>query len=187
MNVYKGVVLPILYGLAAVLVSIAAIVLVVGEFRGDGNERGGDAKGETSALADALPALRGFARSGVLPEELTRTYLGVSASDESGAIVVEAVLPGGPADLAGVKAGDTVRAVNGTAVTSIDALRAALAAITEGEQYMVDVSRDGADQSLSVTRMSFEDAMRAGIGGAFERFRERVPHDRPSATPGPQT
>lgn len=187
MNVYKGVVLPLLYGIAAVLVSVAAVVLIVGEFRNDGNEQRGDARSEALALADVLPALRGFAQSGVVPEELTRTYLGVSASDQDGAVVVQALVPGGPADKAGVQVGDTVRSVNDTAVTTVDELRTALVAITNGDEYTVAISREGAEQSLTVQRMSLEDAMRAGIGGAFERFRDRAPHSGPSATPGPQT
>lgn len=185
MNVYSRVVLPVLYGVAAILVSVAAVVVVVGEFRDqDGSD---EAAPRASALADALPALRGFAQSGVLPEQLSRTYLGVNVAEQDGAVVVQTVLPGGPAADADVRVGDTVRAVNGTTVATVDELRSALAAITEGEQYTVDITREGTEQSLTVQRLSLEDALRAGIGGAFERFRDRSPGIRPSATPRPQT
>lgn len=198
MNVYKNVVLPVLYGVAAVLVSIAAVVVVVGEVRGDGTDDESTATDvRASALADALrerlgedglPALRGFAeRMDALPEQLDRTYLGVNVAEEEGAVVVQSVLPGGPAAEAGVQAGDTVRAVNGTAVATVDELRSALAAIEEGDTYTVDITRAGAEQRVSVQRMTMEDAMRAGIGRMFERFREHAPRLDPSGTPRPQT
>jgi C-terminal processing protease CtpA/Prc len=100
---------------------------------------------------------------------------------------VQAVLPGGPAADAGVQAGDTVRSVNGTALATVDELRAALAAITDGDQYSVAIARDGADQSLSVQRMSIVDAMHAGIDRALDGFRQHMPDLRPSATPRPAT
>lgn len=191
MNVYRNVVLPVLYGLAAILVSVAAVVVVVGQVRGDNGDGGDNGREDSSrtaaALADALPALRGFAQSGALPDQLAHTYLGVNVAEQEGAVVVESVLPGGPADEAGVQVGDTVRSVNGTAVATVDELRTALAAITDGDEYTVDITRGGIDQSLAVQRMSLEDAMRAGIGRAFDRFRERTPNSRPSATPRPAT
>ena len=190
MNVYRNVVLPVLYGVAAILVSIAAVFVVVGQVRGDGggnSDEHRDASEAASALTELVPALRGFAQAGVPFDQLSRTYLGVNVAEQDGAVVVESVLPGGPAADAGVQVGDTVRSVNDTAVATVDELRSALAAITEGDEYTVDITRDGADQSLTVQRMSLEDAMRAGIGRAFDRFRERAPHLRPSATPKPAT
>jgi len=188
MNVYRSVVLPVLYGLAAILVSVAAVVVVVGQVRGDGTDSGRTDSSETaSALTELLPALRGFAQSGALPAELASTYLGVNVAEQDGAVVVQSVLPGGPADDAGVQVGDTVRSVNGAAVATVDDLRSALAAIEDGDQYTVEITRDGDDQSLTVQRTSLEDAMRDGIGRAFERFRDRAPIPRPSATAGPAT
>jgi putative serine protease PepD len=72
-----------------------------------------------------------------------RAALGVSLSDNpagTGAVVA-AVQSGGPAEKAGVAAGDTIEAIDGKRVTSADDLATVLAAMAPGQKVTVVVTR----------------------------------------------
>jgi len=92
-------------------------------------------------------------------------YMGVSSVDASnpqiqfelnpavdrGAAVV-AVVPNGPADQAGIEAGDTIVAFDGTTITSSDELGTAIRADRPGDRASVTVvGRDGSRTTVSVT------------------------------------
>lgn len=78
-----------------------------------------------------------------------RTALGVSLADNptrTGAVVA-AVQSGGPAAEAGIVVGDTIEAIDGKRVTSVDDLATALAAKAPGEKVTIQVAR--ADRTTS--------------------------------------
>jgi putative serine protease PepD len=83
-----------------------------------------------------------------------RAALGVSLSDNpagTGA-VVGAVQSGGPAEKAGVAAGDTIEVIDGKRVTSADDLATALAAMAPGQKVTVVVTRpEGTTSTHTVT------------------------------------
>ncbi len=83
-----------------------------------------------------------------------RAALGVSLSDNpagTGAVVA-AVQSSGPAEKAGIAAGDTIEAINGKRVTSTDDLATALAAMAPGQKVTVTVTRpDGTSSTHTVT------------------------------------
>jgi serine protease Do len=58
-------------------------------------------------------------------------------------VLVNEVYPGGPAERAGVRVGDVVRAVNGRDVTDLDALRYRIATHRLGESVRMDLMRRG--------------------------------------------
>jgi len=64
-------------------------------------------------------------------------------------VLVEAVYPGGPAERAGVRPGDVVRAVNGRDVTDIDALRYRIATHRIGERVSFELVRRGQPQNVN--------------------------------------
>jgi serine protease Do len=72
------------------------------------------------------------------------------ASVVGGGVVVAAVDPGGPADRAGIKAGDRIVAVNDTPVDNTDELAAVLATVKPGTTVPVEVVRDGKKLSIEV-------------------------------------
>ncbi len=77
--------------------------------------------------------------------------LGGSTTSTSGA-TVSGVIDGTPAAEAGLAAGDTITAVDGTAVASGDALRTALAAHAPGDQVTLTwTATDGSTQTATVT------------------------------------
>jgi len=81
----------------------------------------------------------------ITPEEARRTGLRVSR----GALVAR-VIPGSPAQAAGLKAGDIITAVAGKPVDSREAFSTYTATVPSGQPLPLTVSRDGATQSISV-------------------------------------
>jgi len=84
----------------------------------------------------------------------TRAYLGVELGPpllgQTGA-VVELVLPGGPAEGAGVMVGDVITAVDGRSVTSVAAAVSAIGALSPGARATLGIERLGAPMTITVT------------------------------------
>ncbi|WP_084718618.1 S1C family serine protease [Streptacidiphilus carbonis] len=80
----------------------------------------------------------------------SRTVLTSGGDTETGAGVVS-VTSGGPADKAGIKAGDVITKIGGTAVASSNELSEVLAGLQPGLQVQVTFVRDGATRTASVT------------------------------------
>jgi S1-C subfamily serine protease len=79
-------------------------------------------------------------------------YLGIVAGQASGGVGVAEVEQGGPAAKAGLAAGDTVTAVDGTKVTSLAELREALGRHEPGDSVTVAwLGASGAPRSATVT------------------------------------
>jgi serine protease Do len=64
---------------------------------------------------------------------------------------VTQVTADGPADNAGLKAGDVVTAINGTAVTTADGLQLLLQSYKVGDQVQVTYYRGSSKQTATVT------------------------------------
>lgn len=166
--------LPILVGVAAVLVSIASVTVIVDHFRGGpafarGFERGGMMRpGQFGRDGFGMPGGRmtpgqmapgrmmpggqgGY--PGMMPgaRQQQRPLLGVNGSEEQGGVRVQQVQPGSPADRAGVKSGDLIVCADGKDTSSVDALRSAVGSVDASrQQYELVVKRDGNDQTLKV-------------------------------------
>jgi Do/DeqQ family serine protease len=67
---------------------------------------------------------------------------------ESKGIVVAQIAPGGPADRAGLKAGDVITALNGTEVKDINTFRNQVAGAGPGAEVTLTVLRDGRQQEI---------------------------------------
>ncbi|MEU6235351.1 trypsin-like peptidase domain-containing protein [Kitasatospora sp. NPDC047058] len=68
----------------------------------------------------------------------------------AGAVVV-AVAGGGPADAAGIQAGDVITKVGDTPVDSLNSLTTALASLAPGDRTTVAYTRDGQNRTAEVT------------------------------------
>jgi len=85
-------------------------------------------------------------------QTIKRAYLGVETGDAvtgTGAIV-SSVVPGGPADAAGLRAGDRVLSVGTTNVTGSDDVASAVLEAKPGDEIKVGVRRSGDAQTLTV-------------------------------------
>ena len=78
------------------------------------------------------------------------TAKGLGLKDEKGALISN-VMPGQPADKAGIKAGDVIVKIDGKDIEDTAALLRIVAAIAPGSQSKVTVMRDGAPVELTVT------------------------------------
>jgi putative serine protease PepD len=105
---------------------------------------------QVKRIADQLVATGTVTDSG-------RAALGVRVTtvvDQSGkphGVGVVDVVPGGPADTAGIRPGDVIVSVNGDQTPSAEALGAVLAGLQVGQKVTVTVDRGGAQQELKVT------------------------------------
>jgi serine protease Do len=100
--------------------------------------------------------------------EVTRGYLGVNIQtvtpelasalrleDPKGALVAE-VIPGGPADKAGIKRGDLIISFNGKSVNDSHDLPALVAATPIDKEVPMTVIRDGKEQKISANVAKLE-------------------------------
>jgi serine protease Do len=94
-------------------------------------------------------------------------------SDVRGALVAS-VQPDGPADKAGVKRGDVILDVNGSAVTDSNSLRNRIASLSPGTHAALTVLRDGKQETISAvltelpaTKMASNEREGGGSQGRF--------------------
>jgi S1-C subfamily serine protease len=79
-------------------------------------------------------------------------FLGVELDSSADAATIAGVVDGGPAASAGLAAGDTITAVNGSTIASAQDLSSALAAFTPGQRVGIAwTDADGASQTADVT------------------------------------
>ncbi|MFI9718653.1 S1C family serine protease [Streptomyces sp. NPDC052396] len=78
-----------------------------------------------------------------------RTVVGPDFSPNG--VAVASVNRGGPADKAGLRAGDIITRVGRTAITTLQSLSEALAGMNPGDRTEVTYDRDGAERTANVT------------------------------------
>src|SRR5581483_8857867 len=77
------------------------------------------------------------------PSSAEHGFLGLSCVEKDGALLVDDVLPDGPADRAHIKRGDRILAVEGVPVKTDDDLGKRLQKRTKGEDITLRIDRDG--------------------------------------------
>jgi regulator of sigma E protease len=84
------------------------------------------------------------------PNLVSRGFAGVLLAQPSGEklVKVEAVLPGSPAEKAGLKAGDHLVAVDGEPTTDAASFFAAISKAKKGQELRLKVDRAGAGQEI---------------------------------------
>jgi hypothetical protein len=89
----------------------------------------------------------------VLPLPAVAGWLGVTVTELEGKAVVrvDEVVPGGPADQAGLRVGDQVVSFGGKPVTGCGVLAAAVQKVEPGTRVTVAVRRDGRDMAIPVS------------------------------------
>ncbi len=85
---------------------------------------------------------------GVGIQEITSDLAKGLGLDSVRGVLVNSVDPGGPADRAGVRAGDIITAVNGVRVDDANSLRNHIAGTAPGTEITLTILRDGREQQL---------------------------------------
>ncbi len=88
---------------------------------------------------------------GVGVQEVTKEIAESFKLRAAGGVLITQVERGGPADKAGVKAGDVLSAVNGKPVADTIAMLNSIATLQPGDEARLRVSRNQGEQELSVT------------------------------------
>jgi serine protease Do len=109
----------------------------------------------SKTLADVLPKLVNAGRVsrgwlGVNLQPLTKELAKSFELEETRGALINQVVPGTPADRAGLRSGDIVLEVNGTAVADPRALSEAIAALEPGSTARLGLLRDGEERDLEV-------------------------------------
>ncbi|MGI4731777.1 MAG: Do family serine endopeptidase [Janthinobacterium lividum] len=108
---------------------------------------------------------RGYLGVGIQP--VTNDVAAALGVPKNSGEIIGRVEPGGPAARAGLRQGDVVTRVNGTAVTPDTSLSYLVAAVAPGAQARFDVIRDGRPTTVTATvgTRPSEDALAASQGG----------------------
>ncbi|MBS0381896.1 MAG: PDZ domain-containing protein [Proteobacteria bacterium] len=101
-----------------------------------------------------------------------RGMLGMAVTPAGDGLRVDAVTPGGPAERAGIKAGDTITAVAGKPVTVDDASN--LTGLEPGKPARLDLLRDGKARHVEVTPERLQADDWQGIALAAQRAAEEA-------------
>jgi serine protease Do len=119
----------------------------------------------TTQLVKGVKIERGYIGVSILPvtDDVAES---LDTKDKDGAYVTETT-QGGPADKSGIKMGDIIKSVNGTAVKSPTELTRRIADVKVGEKVNVGVLRNGKMVNLTLTAAlrPGEDELRAGLNG----------------------
>lgn len=104
-----------------------------------------------------------------LTPELAKSF---KIDDVNRGVLVASVEPNGPADKAGLQAGDIIVGFNGSPVTSVNELPRMVAATRPGMPVVLDVWRNGEKRQLKATLAAFASERRnASIRGSTPTFR----------------
>jgi putative serine protease PepD len=83
-------------------------------------------------------------------EAIERPYLGLTTTAVSASVEVVEVIPGGPADDAGLRAGDRIVSLDGRPISEPDDVTAALEGREPGDSIDVEIERGGAPDELEL-------------------------------------
>src|SRR3990172_11176759 len=132
---------------ALAFAAMAAIgaMLAVRAFNGGGSS---DAALAAGIQQDVFSTL-GTAQDTTPADE--RPWLGAAIVPTPDGVAMGGVIADSPADKAGLKRGDVVKSIDGTAVSDMADLRGALKDKKAGDSIALSISRDGEDQDVPVT------------------------------------
>lgn len=85
------------------------------------------------------------------PRKGKNVFLGVSPTDAKGGLGIGRVVPDGPADQAGLRAGDVITAIGDHDVADAFTLGATLRKFKPGQTVLVTIRRDGESKTLNLT------------------------------------
>ena len=134
----------------------------------DAQRRLEDAAREIAELSGEAAGPESFPQFEYFVPGPRRAMLGVNlggAEPNGGGVRIESVSPGGPAEEAGVKAGDVIVAIESKPVTTGRELVRAMEAIDPGKKVQLGLRRDGKPLELAVNARALDRAFIMGTPG----------------------
>lgn len=110
----------------------------------------GGAPGGLDALGSLMKTVGKFFGMGPAPKPEPRGFLGFQCGERDGKVVVIDVVPGGPADVAGMKPDDRIDSVNEKAIDAETGLKKALDNVRPDEKVTIEIQRGENKQTLSI-------------------------------------
>jgi putative serine protease PepD len=109
--------------------------------------------GDNAGVGFAIPSstVRSVASQLISSGKVEHAYLGVSLDANANTARIAGVKPNTPAAKAGLKTGDVVVSLDGTPVSTSDALAASISAHKPGEQITITYRRNGSLHSVQLT------------------------------------
>jgi serine protease Do len=129
-----------------------------------------EAKAVMSQLIATGHVVRGWL--GVAIQDITDELAVSFGVREREGVLVADVMKGGPAEVAGLRAGDIIVELNGSKVREVPELQRRIANVPPGQSVTIGVVRDRTTQRLKVkvTEMPGEETVVAGVDGGPEGF-----------------
>jgi putative serine protease PepD len=87
-------------------------------------------------------------------QTVKRPYLGIESSADptsANGAQIQTVVPGGPADKAGLKTGDLIKAIDGQAIKDPTGVSSAIASKKPGDKVTIQIERNGLTQEIVAT------------------------------------
>lgn len=109
------------------------------------------ATGGMDVMVGIVRLLTFFAGIGPPPPPQPRGYFGFEMEEEGKMIFVARVLPGSPAEKAGLKKGDRIAAIESKEITSVSEVLEHASKITAGKTLGVSIEREKKKQDLKIT------------------------------------
>ncbi|HLP85915.1 MAG TPA: trypsin-like peptidase domain-containing protein [Phycisphaerales bacterium] len=139
------------------------------------NDSEGGSQGQSAGISFAIPlaTIESRVQQMIRGGELRTGFMGITFTegedpvyDEKGrhvglGVAINAVQRGGPAETAGLDAGDVIVAVDGEEVSSSDVMRAIISSKAPGTKVAIRVYRDGKPMEFEVTLGAITDEARA--------------------------
>ena len=102
-------------------------------------------------FAVPIDAAKDVAQTLIAGGTVKHAYLGVTIGSAAGGARISCVVHGGPAEDAGLKQGDVITKFGGSAITSADALTAAVTNAKPGAKVPVTIVHQGSSKQIDVT------------------------------------
>jgi membrane-associated protease RseP (regulator of RpoE activity) len=111
---------------------------------------GGSSNAAVAASQGGAPSAASLSQDNTSSSDQS-VYLGVQIAQTADGPTVGSVIADSPADKAGLQRGDVIKAIDGTSVSDVQAIRDAIEGKNAGDKVTVSITRNGNAQDVTVT------------------------------------
>ena len=139
--------------------------LMVADTRGEPRSDGPRQPGNMFVPTDLLQPILAELRTHGMSSASRRAWLGVNCVEQAGVLHVVRIADDSPAELAGLRIGDRIVAIDGTAVNTLDTLWTRLWSGGPAERDVtLEIARDGARQSVGLRSIDRAQSIKRASG-----------------------